>query len=49
MGYNDLFSIGVFYNYKFNKKIDYPTFALKLIIRPSFINVIAQNPDGSKW
>ena len=48
-GYHDLFSTGLFYNHKFNSEIDYPTFAFKLIVRPSFINVVTQNPDGSKW
>jgi hypothetical protein len=48
-GYNDLFSIGLFYNHKFKSEIDYPTFAFKLIVRPSFINIVIQNPDGSKW
>jgi hypothetical protein len=48
-GYNDLFSLGFFYNQKFNSETDYPTFAFKLIVRPSFINIVTQNPDGTKW
>jgi hypothetical protein len=48
-GYNDLFSLGIFYNHKFHSETDYPTLAFKLIVRPSFIKVIASNPDGSNW
>ncbi len=49
LGFNDLCSIGLFYNHKFKFELVYPTFAFKLIVRPSFINIISQNPDGSNW
>lgn len=49
IGYNDLISFGVFYHHKIDKNIDYPDFNFKLVLRPSFIHILAQNPDGSNW
>ena len=49
IGYNDLISFGVFYHIKIDNNIYCPDFNFKLVLRPSFIHVLAQNPDRSKW
>lgn len=45
----DIFTFGVFYHYKNQRDIAYPTFSFKCIFRPSFFGILTQNPDGSVW
>lgn len=45
----DIFTFGVFYNYKNRSDIAYPTWSFKCILRPSFLGILTQNPDGSVW
>lgn len=45
----DLLSLGVFYHYQSQQDLRFPTYSLKLMVRPSFINVFFKNPDGGSW
>lgn len=49
IGAADLLSLGVFYHYQSKQDLLMPTFTLRLMLRPSFINVLFENADGSGW